>query len=103
MNKSIYSKLGICPAKAGTVCGCGRCKKIIFALASKAGIHPAAFVDGLGLAPARNSASARQIKPVKKNRVAETMTVSTRGGNQSFGAEALVKALTILSERGLRM
>lgn len=103
MNKSVYSKLGLCPAKTGTLCGCGRCKTIIFTLASKAGIHPAAFVDSLGLTVARKEAPIQTRRGVARNRVAEGMTVSTRGGKQEVGAQAVIKVLTVLSERGLKM
>lgn len=99
MNESIYSKLNLCPAKAGTLCQCGRCKKIIFTLAAKAGIHPAAFADSLGLKVAKREVHARALRPLGRSRIAESVSVSTRGGKRTVGAEAIVKVLTVLSLR----
>ena len=100
MSETIYSKLNLCPAKAGTLCGCGRCKKIIFTLAAKAGIHPAAFSDSLGLTVARKSAKSQTPRFLGQSRVAENLTVSTRGGEQSTGAKAIIKTLTFFNENG---
>jgi len=97
MNTSVYKNLNLCPAKAGTLCGCGRCKAIIFVLATKAGIHPAALVDSLGLTIARKETPVKSRLVVARNRIAEGMTVSIRGGNQSVGTEAVVKVLTALN------
>lgn len=98
MSKTIYSKFNLCPAKAGTLCGCGRCKNIIFTLATKAGIHPAAFVDSLGLKVAKTQSNLKPSKNVRHSRVAESFTLTMRGGEQITGPRAIVKTLSLLNE-----
>jgi hypothetical protein len=99
MNKSdtIYAKLGICPAREGTICQCGRCTRKIEMIAKKRDMSPEAFLDLLGLKPAI-VVPTRTYRPVSHGRVAERMTVSTRGGSQATGVHAVVVALTALSE-----
>lgn len=99
MNKSktIYAKLGICPAKEGTICQCGRCTRKIEAIAKQRNMSPKAFLDILGLKPATKAVE-DTYRPVSHGRIAERMTVSTRGGVQSTGLNAVVIALTTLSE-----
>ena len=97
MKKIICSELGLCPAKDGTLCRCGRCRNIIFSLAQKAGIHPAALADNLGLKVARSTAPRVTLRPLPRARVAESMQVSSRGGEQKVGPQAIIEILTALS------
>lgn len=99
MNKSqsIYVKLGICPAREGTICQCGRCTRKIEVIAKQRKMSPKAFLDLLGLKPATKAVE-YNYRPVNHGRIAERMTVSTRGGAQSTGVSAVVIALTALSQ-----
>lgn len=99
MKQIICSELGLCPAKEGTLCQCGRCKSIIFSLAKKAGIHPAALVDNLGLKVAKTTTSRVVSRPLPSARVAESMRVSSRGGEQKVGPQAIIEILTALNQR----
>lgn len=96
-SETIYAKLGICQAREGTVCQCGRCTRKIEAIAKHRNLSPTAFLDTLGLKPA-TVAPTHTYRPASHGRVAERMTVVTRGGSRATGVHAVVVALTALSE-----